>query len=164
MDGLLIGRFQPFHLGHLGAVRFALSRADRLLVGLGSSNRPRQRSNPFSAEERREMILSSVDPGTADRISTYPIPDLDDHQRWMEMVFSTVPKFDAVFTNDVLTRHLCSKHDIDTIPIPLTSRESLSGTNVRSLIAGGRRWEHLVPDGTRRFLSRTGARARLRGL
>ena len=25
MIGLLIGRFQPFHLGHLDAVRFALS-------------------------------------------------------------------------------------------------------------------------------------------
>ncbi|ABK78173.1 hypothetical protein CENSYa_1551 [Cenarchaeum symbiosum A] len=37
MDGLLIGRFQPFHLGHLAAVRFALSRADRVWLGIGSS-------------------------------------------------------------------------------------------------------------------------------
>ena len=40
MDGLLIGRFQPFHLGHLEALQFALSKVDKLWVGLGSSNKP----------------------------------------------------------------------------------------------------------------------------
>ena len=40
MNGLLIGRFQPFHLGHLEALQFALSKVDKLWVGLGSSNKP----------------------------------------------------------------------------------------------------------------------------
>ena len=61
MDGLLIGRFQPFHLGHLEALQFALSKVDKLWVGLGSSNKPPQKSNPFSAEERKKMILDSID-------------------------------------------------------------------------------------------------------
>ena len=55
MDGLLIGRFQPFHLGHLDALGFALSKVDKLWVGLGSSNKSIEKSNPFSAEERKEM-------------------------------------------------------------------------------------------------------------
>ena len=38
MDGLLIGRFQPFHLGHLDAVLFGLSRTENLFIGIGSSN------------------------------------------------------------------------------------------------------------------------------
>ena len=53
MNGLLIGRFQPFHLGHLDALRFALSKVDKLWIGLGSSNKPLQKNNPFSAEERK---------------------------------------------------------------------------------------------------------------
>ena len=39
MNGLLIGRFQPFHLGHLEAVNFALSKVEQLYIGIGSSNR-----------------------------------------------------------------------------------------------------------------------------
>jgi len=61
MNGLLIGRFQPFHLGHLKALHFALSKVDKLWIGLGSSNKPLQKNNPFSAEERNEMILASID-------------------------------------------------------------------------------------------------------
>ena len=34
MDGLLIGRFQPFHLGHLDALRFALTKVENLWLGL----------------------------------------------------------------------------------------------------------------------------------
>ena len=51
MDGLLIGRFQPFHLGHLEALQFALSKVDKLWVGLGSSNKPVEKNNPFTAEQ-----------------------------------------------------------------------------------------------------------------
>ena len=61
MDGLLIGRFQPFHLGHLDAVLFGLSRTENLFVGIGSSNKSNERKNPFSAEERTEMIISSIE-------------------------------------------------------------------------------------------------------
>ena len=62
MDGLLIGRFQPFHLGHLDAVMFGLSRTENLFIGIGSSNKSNEKKNPFSSEERREMIVSSIEP------------------------------------------------------------------------------------------------------
>ncbi len=69
MDGLLIGRFQPFHLGHLEALRFALSKVDKLWVGLGSSNKPVEKNNPFTAQQRKEMILSSIDDSMKEKIS-----------------------------------------------------------------------------------------------
>ncbi|MEK0351142.1 MAG: adenylyltransferase/cytidyltransferase family protein, partial [Nitrosopumilus sp.] len=98
MNGLLIGRFQPFHLGHLEALQFALSKVDKLWVGLGSSNKPAQKNNPFSAEERRDMILSSIDDSIKERISIYFIPDLDNHVEWIEKIDTIVPKFDIVFS------------------------------------------------------------------
>lgn len=164
MDGLLIGRFQPFHLGHLEALRFALSKVDRLWVGLGSSNRPRQRSNPFSAEEREQMILSSVDEPTRQKIGIFFIPDLDNHRKWIELIDTVVPKFDVVFTNDDLTRHLYSGLHVDVVSIPLARREVLSGTNIRDLIASGREWGHLVPAGTKNFLTSAGAQDLLKNL
>ena len=36
MNGLLIGRFQPFHFGHLEAVCFGLSKVDTLFIGIGT--------------------------------------------------------------------------------------------------------------------------------
>jgi len=68
MDGLLIGRFQPFHLGHLDAVLFGLARTENLFICIGSSNKSNERKNPFSVEERREMVTLSIEPSITDRI------------------------------------------------------------------------------------------------
>ena len=164
MNGLLIGRFQPFHLGHLDALRFALSKVDKLWIGLGSSNKPLQKNNPFSAEERKEMILSSIDESMKPRIQIYFIPDLENHIKWIELIDTLVPKFDIVFTNDELTRHLYSKRDVQVLPIPFVKRDILSGTNIRDMIISDQTWEDFVPEGTKIFLSKTSAKQRLKNL
>jgi nicotinamide-nucleotide adenylyltransferase len=164
MNGLLIGRFQPFHLGHLDALHFALSKVDKLWIGLGSSNKPLQKDNPFSAEERKEMILSSIDESMKQRIQIYFIPDLENHIKWIELIDTLVPKFDIVFTNDELTRHLYSKRDVQVLPIPFVKRDILSGTNIRDMITSDQKWEDLVPEGTKNFLYKTSAKQRLKNL
>ena len=162
MNGLMIGRFQPFHLGHLKALQFALSKVDKLWVGLGSSNKPAQKNNPFSAEERKEMILSSIDDSMKEKISIYFIPDLDNHIKWIEKIDTIVPKFDIVFSNDELTKHLYSKRDVRVIPIPFLKRDILSGTNIRDLIISDQKWDNLVPSGTKNFLENSNAKNRLK--
>ncbi len=153
MNGLLVGRFQPFHLGHLEAVRFALSKVEMLWVGLGSSNLPAGKDNPFSVEQRREMIISSVDVHTRKRICTYPIPDLNNHMQWLKTIDEIVPEFGMVFSNDPLTRHLYSRSDaVEVLAIPFLNRDVLSGTNIRHLMAHNQGWHDLVPEGTRDFI------------
>ena len=164
MNGLLIGRFQPFHLGHLEALQFALSKVDKLWVGLGSSNKPVQKNNPFSAEERKQMILSSIDNTTKEKISIYFIPDLDNHVKWIEKIDTIVPKFDIIFSNDELTKHLYSKRSVQVIAIPFLNRNVLSGTNIRDLIISDQKWDNLVPQGTRNFLKNTRAKEHLKNL
>ena len=164
MNGLLIGRFQPFHLGHLDALKFALSKVEYLWVGLGSSNKPIQKNNPFSAEERKIMITDSLDDSLKKRIRIYPIPDLENHIKWIELIDTIVPKFDLVFTNDDLTRHLYSKRNVKTISIPFTRREILSGTNIRNMIISDQNWLELVPEGTRNLLTNIHVKDRLTGL
>jgi nicotinamide-nucleotide adenylyltransferase len=164
MNGLLIGRFQPFHLGHLEALKFALSKVDKLWIGLGSSNKPIEKNNPFSAEEREQMILSSVDGSMKERISIYFIPDLDNHIKWIEKIDTIVPKFDIIFSNDELTQHLYSKRNIQVVVIPFLNRNSLSGTKIRDLIISDQKWDDLVPQGTRNFLTTINAKERLKNL
>ena len=152
MNGLLIGRFQPFHLGHLEALQFALSTVDKLWVGLGSSNKPIGKSNPFSAEERKKMILSSIDDSMKNKITIYFIPDVDNHVKWIEKIDTIVPKFNIVFSNDPLTDHLYSKRTVQVISIPFLKRDQLSGTRIRDLIKSDQKWDDLVPSGTKLIL------------
>jgi len=164
MDGLLIGRFQPFHLGHLDAVLFGLSRAENLFICIGSSNKSNERKNPFSAEERREMITLSIEPSITDRIKIFDIPDVGDHEKWTFEIDKTVPKYDVVFTNDEFTRTLFEKREISVISVILKDREKFSGTNIRNLIAYDRNWRDLVPQGTRNVLDSINAKERLQNL
>jgi len=164
MDGLLIGRFQPFHLGHLDAVLFGLSRTENLFVGIGSSNKSNERKNPFSAEERTEMINSSIESSMIDRLKIFDIPDVDNHEKWTFEIDQIVPKYDVVFTNDEFTKTLFEKREISVISVVLKDREKFSGTNIRNLITYDRNWRDLVPQGTRNVLDNINAKERLKNL
>ena len=164
MNGLLIGRFQPFHLGHLDAVLFGLSRTENLFIGIGSSNKSNENRNPFSAKERREMIISSIEPSMAERTKIFDIPDVGDHEKWAFEIDKIVPKYDVVFTNDEFTQILFEKREMNVVPVVLKDREKFSGTNIRNLITEDKNWRDLVPQGTRNVLDSINAKDRLKNL
>ena len=139
-----------------------MSKVDKLWVGLGSSNKPLQKNNPFSAEERNNMILSSIDESMKSRIQIYFIPDLENHIEWIKLIDKLVPKFDIIFTNDELTKHLYSRRDIEVLPIPFVNRDVLSGTNIRNMIISDQKWDEYVPEGTRNFLNKINVKERLK--
>ncbi len=164
MNGLLIGRFQPFHLGHLDAVLFGLSRTENLFIGIGSSNKSNERRNPFSAEERREMIISSIEPSMTDRLKIFDIPDVGDHEKWTFEIDKIIPKYDIIFTNDEFTKTLFEKREMNGVPVVLKDRGKFSGTNIRELIADDENWQDLVPRGTKKVLDLIDAKNRLKNL
>ena len=73
---VFIGRFQPFHNGHKSVISKALKHSDHVIVLTGSAFRPRSPKNPFTFEERREMILGSFGSTEADRLHCLPIMDV----------------------------------------------------------------------------------------
>ncbi|MGB1523388.1 MAG: nicotinamide-nucleotide adenylyltransferase [Marine Group I thaumarchaeote] len=162
MNGLLIGRFQPFHLGHLAALQFAIPKVDKLWLGLGSSNKPIEKNNPFSIEERKKMILSSIDDSIQNKISIFPIPDLDNHVKWIQNIDTIVPDYEIIFSNDPMTEHLYSKRNVQVIAIPFLKRDQLSGTRLRDLIKSDQKWNDLVPEGTKLILENLDAKNRLK--
>ena len=164
MNGFLIGRFQPFHLGHLEAVNFALSNVEQLYIGIGSSNKSHQPRNPFTAEERNQMIMSSLDENILKKVSNYDIPDVDDHSKWTQSIDKIIPKYDIIFSNDDFTQSLYEKNGKKIIPVVLKSRADLSGTNIRRLIQTDGNWEALVPNGTKNVLLKIDAKNRLEDL
>jgi len=72
---VFIGRFQPFHKGHLAVIREGLNEGSQLLVLVGSADRPRNIRDPFTAEERAEVILACLTPEERARVSVMPVRD-----------------------------------------------------------------------------------------
>lgn len=72
---VFIGRFQPFHNGHLAVVRGGLAAAAHLLVLAGSAGRARSIRDPFSAAERAAAIRACLEPAESARTSIAPLPD-----------------------------------------------------------------------------------------
>jgi bifunctional NMN adenylyltransferase/nudix hydrolase len=70
----LIGRFEPFHNGHLSIVRRALKSCDRLIVLIGSAQSARSIRNPFSSTEREVMLRAAIG-NDADRVVIRHIVD-----------------------------------------------------------------------------------------
>jgi bifunctional NMN adenylyltransferase/nudix hydrolase len=72
---VFIGRFQPFHPGHLHVLRSALDTASSLAILVGSANEPRSYFNPFWFEERKRMIETSLAPELRSRVLILPLHD-----------------------------------------------------------------------------------------
>ena len=88
-----IGRFQPFHNGHLQTLKVALDQADEVIILLGSSNRAQNIRNPWTPAQREAMIRSVLkDEGIPQkRVKVLPISDYPYNDNlWLSEVQSTV--------------------------------------------------------------------------
>lgn len=91
---IFIGRFQPFHKGHLAVIEEGLSRARHVLVLVGSADNPRSIRNPWSFAERKQMMLQAFPVAEQARVHAAPLKDVmyNDHA-WVKAVQATVDKF-----------------------------------------------------------------------
>jgi bifunctional NMN adenylyltransferase/nudix hydrolase len=56
-----IGRFQPFHKAHLETIKIASKQCKNLIIIVGSNSAHRTLRNPFTSDERIEMIKGTID-------------------------------------------------------------------------------------------------------
>jgi nicotinamide-nucleotide adenylyltransferase len=149
--GLFIGRFQPFHLGHIAAIKFALTNVDELIIVIGSSQASYEKQNPFTAGERLSMIKDSLNADTlidCKKILIVPVPDTNVHSTWTHTVDMLVPKYDVVFTNNAFTGYLFIQRNIPVTEPKLLNRDDLSGTEIRRRMLKNIKWTHLVTEQT----------------
>lgn len=92
---VIIGRFQPLHNGHEELLFKALENANKVLVLVGSSNKPRSLKNPFTYEERKGLLLSFCEANDvdSDRLIIEPLLDFDyrDHL-WVQHTWDTLTR------------------------------------------------------------------------
>jgi bifunctional NMN adenylyltransferase/nudix hydrolase len=89
---VFIGRFEPFHVGHEAVIREGLTQANKMVVIVGSSGGPRSYRNPFTYEERVEMIRGAF-AEDSHRIITVPLEDMIyNDEKWIKEVQESVTK------------------------------------------------------------------------
>jgi nicotinamide-nucleotide adenylyltransferase len=161
--GLLIGRFQPFHLGHLAVVRElrAARRDQELILGVGSAQESYTWKNPFTSGERLEMVARALGEAHIDRVLAIPLPDIQRHALWVRYVESLLPPFERVYTNNPLTKLLFEQAEYPVEHPALVDRGKFEGASVRERIADDQGWRSLVPPAVAAYLDELHAPARL---
>jgi nicotinamide-nucleotide adenylyltransferase len=164
--GLFVGRFQPFHLGHLGAIKNALEQVEELIIVVGSAEYSHSEKNPFTAGERVEMIRAALKEASIDpaQYMIIPIRDVHIHATWVPFILSQTPEIDVVFTNEPLTSRLFKERQYRVERIPFIERTVYSATEIRKRILKGKNWESLVPKSTAKLLVKFGGIERIREL
>jgi len=172
---VFIGRFNPFHNGHLSVIHEILGNATgteaedevtmtEMIIAIGSAQESHSSRNPFTAGERIEMIHAALIEAKLplDRFFLIPIQDIQRNAIWVTHVRSLCPSFDRVITNNSLSAHLFREAGCHVVNPPLKQREILSGTEVRRRIVEGEDWRSLLPKAVSDFIEAVGGVARIK--
>jgi len=164
--GLLVGRFQPFHLGHLNAIKDVLKEVEELVIVIGSAQYSHRFNDPFTAGERLVMIRRALEEAKIDysRVWVVPVPDVHLHMMWVSAVEGYTPPFDVVYSNEPLTRRLFIEAGYKVKAIRFHERKLYSSTEVRERMLKDESWEKLVPKSVAAFIKEIDGINRLRDL
>ena len=152
--GLFVGRFQPFHKGHLELIKKVLNEIDEIVIIVGSSQYSHRLDNPFTAGERITMIRRALEKegiGLA-KIWIIPVPDVHQHALWVSQIVGYSPKFDVVYANEPLTHRLFNEAGFKVKSMPFIKREFYNATKIRKKIVCGEDWEKFVPSSVAQFI------------
>jgi nicotinamide-nucleotide adenylyltransferase len=164
MKALFIGRFQPFHNGHLLLLQQLNAQYDEIIIGIGSSQYHNTLENPFSDEERKQMISQSLDAAGIRTYRIVSIPDIHDPPHWVDHVCALVSDFDVVIANNPLTRKLFSEKGYNVKGTAYFNRKQYSGKEIRRRIIHDEPWMELVPTAVVKIIQEIHSVERLKHL
>lgn len=140
---VFVGRFQPFHIGHMSIVKKIFSENfSKLILVIGSAEKSWTPENPWSLQEREEIIRASIPLELQERIDIVWLDDVPDDDIWCENLIHIFHhcRLDIVdcrlFTGNEWVRDICERHNIQTDWIDSYDID-ISGTKIREMIAKG---------------------------
>lgn len=144
--GLLHGRFQPFHNGHLYLIKKALESVEKLTIGIGSAN-VCDSKNPFTYKQRKEMIKNVIQQEKlSKKIKTIvPLDDFYDDNLWFDNIIKQTGKIDVVIGNNQWSNRIFESKNIPVIRIKYYRRKLYEGWRIRELIKSKLPWQKRVP-------------------
>jgi nicotinamide-nucleotide adenylyltransferase len=161
--GMIHGRFQPFHNGHLEYLRGAAAQSDEVFVGITNPDPQRIKeersdplrhlpeSNPFSYVERLLMI-SAVAEDEGIRAHVIPFP-VNEPELWAAYVPAEVTQYLRLFSEWGGTKlERMREAGYEVVILDEGAEKQVSGTDVRDALRAGRDWETLVPPAVARVI------------
>lgn len=166
---VIIGRFQPFHNGHLMLAKEALRESDELIIVVASAQFNYLEKDPFTAGERVWMIHDALKDEHLDESSSMlercyiiAIPNDENNARWYAHLRSYLPPFDLVYTGNEYVAMLLQREGIRVKAPALFNRDEYNASRIRALMVEGKEWRHLVPMAVARVIDEIDGVNRLR--
>src|SRR5919197_662694 len=132
--GLMTGRFQPFHSGHLALAKQILQECDELVIVIGSAQFNFIDKDPFTAGERVLMIHEALKEAKADlsRCFVIPVANDENNARWVAYLRSMAPPFEVLYSGNEFVKHLALSQDsrLKFKSPKFSKREEYNGTNI----------------------------------
>ena len=133
MRGLMMGRFQPFHLGHLELAKQILSECDEVVIAITSSQFNYLQKDPFTAGERIEMIHNSLQEDGVDMSKCFiaAIENQFNIATWGSYLKAILPHFDKVYSGNDYVQMLLADLGIDVVIPKFLDRQQYNATRIR---------------------------------
>ena len=164
----MIGRFQPFHNGHLALAKQILKECEEIIIVIGSAQFNFIEKDPFTAGERMSMIHNALAQAGIDLHHCFivPVPNDENNARWLAYIKSMVPPFQVVYSGNEFVRHLVQEQDstIEVKEPKFVKLKEYNGTNIRQLITDGKPWKQLVPGAIAEFIEQVNGVERIQML
>ena len=132
---IVLGRFQPFHNGHASMISAAMSFLGvddsdlPLRICIGSSQAEQSLDNPWSAEEREQMIRVWLGDYDAEIVH---VPDLGDTPNYVKHAEKFHGPPGMIFTTDEGTSELYRAADWFVVESDLINRGDWQGWRIRA--------------------------------
>jgi nicotinamide-nucleotide adenylyltransferase len=164
--GMIHGRFQPFHLGHLEYLRGAAVRSDEVFVGITNPDPTRIRpepsdplrhlpeSNPWTYVERLLMVKAAAADLELDPVCVHVVPfPVNESELWPAYVPDGVTQYLRLFSEwgDTKLERL-REAGYEVVVLDEGAEKGISGADVRAALRDGGDWESLVPAGVARVI------------
>ena len=157
---LFIGRFQPLHKAHLSDIKLALKECNKITIAIGSSQEEGTRDNPFSYEERKQMIDMTLKAHNIFDYDIIPIPDINNDEEWVEHVKKIIGKIEIVYTGNNKTESLFKEKNIKVRKIELIPH--INATEIRKRILHEEDWKELVPKEVSDYIDEIDGKERIK--
>ncbi len=159
MKALFIGRFQPFHNGHMEVIRDMLKENKRITIVICGPENPDEK-NPFSFGEREEM-LRRVLGREGIRYETREITDVNDDDEWGVNI-QKLGEFDVVYSRNPWTIRCMERIGITVKKHRFYKRWKNCGRVIRERILEGKEWKDLVPKEVYEYVREINGEERIR--
>lgn len=173
-SALFVGRFQPFHLGHLDVVKKILAKNERVIIVIGSAEKNFLPDNPLTAGERFQLIEEALKEAkiSTDHYCIIPVRNVNNYALWVNHINCYVPPYNRLFTGSEIVKacyegkyhRAGEKNKIGPEIFRLKRVLKISATKVREAILKNKNWEKLVPPAVTKLLRTWHIEKRLRDI